>query len=274
MAFPFTERQEPCARQSAAETAGKVSIMDTSGRIGEYGDVFTRIERLLDAQAEEMSHVPGGRSGLRVKEYKRNRVVYRTDTGPIEEMLDLLKQIAIELGQWKPDQSSVKAGNKLRERLLAIAKRFRADGLEVPWPLVELEQSCNKPANDEQISADITTRSGRLRKYEEMLNRVHILMDGLAEEMDHVPGARSGLLLRRYKGRHIGYQRDMAPVRVIRKILKQAALELGQWDENGKISEAATAERVRKILEDGRRRCARGDWDKPSCPASQPPPQC
>lgn len=60
----------------------------------------------------EMQNIPGGKTGLLVREYKGSdfRPVYKVDTGTLKEMRDLEREIAIELGQWTEKKELTGAG--------------------------------------------------------------------------------------------------------------------------------------------------------------------
>jgi hypothetical protein len=53
-------------------------------------------------QDVNMKDVPGGKTGLLVKDYKGQGIfpVYKLDAALLKEMRDLEREIAIELGQW------------------------------------------------------------------------------------------------------------------------------------------------------------------------------
>ena len=90
-----------------------------------------RARRLIDARARDLADVPGGNTGLLVRDYKgRNAdvAVYKADTALMAEMRATERQAAEELGQWitKSEPSHLNV-NEMTERLNAGRRRLLED---------------------------------------------------------------------------------------------------------------------------------------------------
>ena len=84
----------------------------------------------------------------------------------------------------------------------------------------------------------IRIKETRLAKLNKLVKRIEKVIKGRAADMPDVPGGPSGLLVRDYKG-HLGravYKFDAALVKEFRELLKQAAIELGEWTEKRELS--------------------------------------
>jgi hypothetical protein len=102
------------------------------------------IAQLMTERAADMAEVPGGGTGLLVRQYQGGAPIYKVDTGLVSLIAQLLaheKQAAEELGQWteKREYSSrvgidvVKAELRVTQHRMAEEKREAlAKGL--PWP--------------------------------------------------------------------------------------------------------------------------------------------
>ena len=78
-------------------------------RVEVLNDLWQRGRRLIEARAEEHAGVPGGETGLLVRQVKlsaRGDEVeeYVVDTGLLKELREHAKQAAQELGQWVEKQ--------------------------------------------------------------------------------------------------------------------------------------------------------------------------
>src|SRR5439155_9215608 len=86
-------------------------------------DRWDRARRLIDARARDLADIPGGNTGLLVRDYKgRNAdvAVYKADTALMAEMRAAERQAAEELGQWVPkSQPSHLNLNEMTERMNA-----------------------------------------------------------------------------------------------------------------------------------------------------------
>lgn len=122
------------------DTLLKAGIMDRYRRIQSYDQDYRRIQNLINERAEEMADVPGGKSGLLVRDYKavgRNdvRETYKFDSALVAMRNELRKQIAQELGQWM-ESGDVGALDRLGE-LIALA---RGGPAAPPSPVTEEEK--------------------------------------------------------------------------------------------------------------------------------------
>ena len=87
----------------------------------------------------------------------------------------------------------------------------------------------------------LAVRESRLARLDDRARRMDIVMEDRAKDMDGVPGGTSGLLVRRLKSIGSGdsaqvveeYEVDRALLAEFREHEKQAAIELGQWQEAG-----------------------------------------
>lgn len=83
-------------------------------RVGALNDRWNRMQRVLEARADdkELQEVPGGTTGLVVKDVKgvgkgenfQLIDIYRVDTALLKELREHEKQAAQELGQWVEKQ--------------------------------------------------------------------------------------------------------------------------------------------------------------------------
>ena len=64
-------------------------------------DRHRRMQMVIDARAEAHANVPGGKSGLLVRDFKGENEVYKFDAALVAAMTEEEKAIAIELGQWQ-----------------------------------------------------------------------------------------------------------------------------------------------------------------------------
>lgn len=80
----------------------------------------------------------------------------------------------------------------------------------------------------------IRVKETRLAKLNRMVQRIESVILGRAEDMPEAPGGKSGLLARDYKGKDADqpvYRFDAPMVKEYRELLKQAAIEVGEWTE-------------------------------------------
>lgn len=92
------------------EKVRKRGIADKSRRIAALDDRWKRMQQVIAERAADpdMQDVPGGKTGLLVKQYKSvgrgddSRTVeeYAVDTGLLREMREAEAQVSKELGQW------------------------------------------------------------------------------------------------------------------------------------------------------------------------------
>ncbi len=109
-----------------------------------------------------------------------------------------------------------------------------------------------KAINSERTIQDgIARKDNRLSIYQDIANRIQMVINGRAKELGgECEGGESGLLVRDYKGsgpfQNEVYKFDAALVRELNNTLKQAAIEKGQWTE--KVEGTMTTETVTVYL--------------------------
>lgn len=85
-------------------------------RIQKLESLCEKLDQVMKERSadESMQEVPGGKTGLIVREYKGlDLPVYKVDTAVIKEVRDLLKQIAIETGEWTEKKDVTSDGKPL-----------------------------------------------------------------------------------------------------------------------------------------------------------------
>lgn len=93
------------------------------------------------------------------------------------------------------------------------------------------------------IKKGVRVKANRLEKLNTAVEKIEALIAARASDMKTVPGGETGLLVRRKKIIGSGenaqsideYQADMAVIKEYRELLKQAAIELGEWTERQSI---------------------------------------
>ena len=91
-----------------------------------------RIERGQDVNMQE---VPGGKTGLLVREYKGHSdlPVYKIDAALLKEIRELEKEVAIELGQWTEKKELTGAGGEpLLDPLVAALEKAYGNSKQQP----------------------------------------------------------------------------------------------------------------------------------------------
>jgi hypothetical protein len=86
-----------------AEGVIQLEIRERNARVQILQDQLNRMRRLIEARASEYSDHPGGATGLLVKDYRGKNAeqeVWRFDAGLVAQINQVLKQAAIEEGQW------------------------------------------------------------------------------------------------------------------------------------------------------------------------------
>jgi phage terminase small subunit len=83
----------------------KQGIADQTFRIERLNDLDRRYWELIEARSEQYVDVPGGETGLLVKQYKSDGdgglvAEYVADVAITKEIRELQKQMATELGEW------------------------------------------------------------------------------------------------------------------------------------------------------------------------------
>ena len=112
----------------------QLEISNRNARIQALQEIWDRGRRLIDARARDLADIPGGNTGLLVRDYKgRNAdvAVYKADTALMAELRAVMRQAAEELGQWvtKSEPSHLNV-NEITERLNAGRERARKAALE------------------------------------------------------------------------------------------------------------------------------------------------
>jgi Helix-turn-helix of insertion element transposase len=112
--------QQHCAQ--LATDLSRYHIARRDKRMKALNDRWERAKRVIDARAEEHKAIPGGDSGLLVRQIKvvghgKDQVrieEYVSDTGLMGEMRQTEKQAAVEAGQWS-EKSEIKADAIIRQ---------------------------------------------------------------------------------------------------------------------------------------------------------------
>lgn len=87
-----------------------------AARIQKLEGLVQKLNQVIEERGkdEHLQEIPGGKTGLIVREYKAlDLPVYKVDTAVIKEVRDLLKQIAIETGEWTEKKDVTSAGAPL-----------------------------------------------------------------------------------------------------------------------------------------------------------------
>lgn len=100
----FADRVEDLRAAFARAVEGQ-GIADRRARVQKLQDMLDRMERIVAGRADDMPLVPGGSSGLLVRQFKQvgkdsYREEYPFDAALVREMRAVLQQAAQELGQW------------------------------------------------------------------------------------------------------------------------------------------------------------------------------
>lgn len=118
-----------------------------------------------------------------------------------------------------------------------LARTDLVDPLSGPSP--ELARVINDTSAALKAAPVLAVRESRLARLEDRSKRLDLVMTERAAEMTDVPGGKSGLLVRRLKSIGSGesaqvveeYELDRTLLAEAREHEKQAAMELGQWQE-------------------------------------------
>ena len=112
-------------RLALAEGVIQREITDRNARVGLLQDLVDRIRKVIAERGADMADVPGGSTGLLVRDLKgkdADTPVYKFDAALVEQMNATCKQVAIEVGQWS-EKSAITATFDLAERLRAARRR-------------------------------------------------------------------------------------------------------------------------------------------------------
>ena len=107
----------------------KLAIRDRSARVQILQDTLDRLRQVITTRASEHSDHPGGATGMLVRDYRgknAEKEIWRFDAALVGQLKDVLKQAAIEEGQWgepTEDQDDASGIHSIIERLNAGRKR-------------------------------------------------------------------------------------------------------------------------------------------------------
>lgn len=92
-------------RAAFARSVEARGIADRQARVQRLQDLLDRMTAIVEGRAADMASVPGGASGLLVRQYKQTgkdsyEVEYAFDAALPREMRATMQQAAQELGQW------------------------------------------------------------------------------------------------------------------------------------------------------------------------------
>jgi len=100
-------------------------------RVAAQNDRWVRMQRVIEARADDpdMEHVPGGTTGLIVKDWKtvgagenaQIMPVYSVDTGLLRELREHEKLAAQELGQWEERTVAAKEPTVIQVQMVEAA---------------------------------------------------------------------------------------------------------------------------------------------------------
>ena len=111
----------------------------------------------------------------------------------------------------------------------------------------------------EVVKLEISDRSNRIAIYQDLADRMRMLIIARAQEMKgEVVSGETGLLARDYRGKdadHAIYKFDAAVIEKLNETLKQVAIESGQWIEKSQVKSDLSLGIIEK-LQAGRRRVA------------------
>lgn len=115
-------------RAEVSAATVQLEISDRNSRVQVLQDLLDRARRLIAARAEDLADIPGGETGLLVRDFKgkdADTPVYKADTALMAEIRATAKQAAEELGQWVEKREDTVTVN-ITERLQAGRKRALA----------------------------------------------------------------------------------------------------------------------------------------------------
>lgn len=92
-------------RAAFARSVESRGIASLQARLAALQDLYDRQQQIVAGRAGDMATVPGGASGLLVRQYKQvtkedYREEYQFDAALVREIRETMKQAAQELGQW------------------------------------------------------------------------------------------------------------------------------------------------------------------------------
>lgn len=112
-----------------ADSLQKKGIRDKERRLAKLDRLARRIELVMRERAADMADVPGGQSGLLVRDYKGGQImteIYKFDAAMAKEYREAMKQAAIELGEWteKRELSGTEGAPLLEPLAAALRKAY------------------------------------------------------------------------------------------------------------------------------------------------------
>ena len=104
-AWPEFAGRVEALRAAFARSVEARGIADRQARVQKLQDLLDRMTAIVEGRAADMASVPGGASGLLVRQYKQTgkdsyEVEYAFDAALPREMRATMQQAAQELGQW------------------------------------------------------------------------------------------------------------------------------------------------------------------------------
>ena len=78
----------------------KEGVRQKVNRLNSYNDRWRAMLNLIAARAADLADIPGGDTGMIVRDYKGNVPVYKFDAALMKELRELEKQTAMEMGDW------------------------------------------------------------------------------------------------------------------------------------------------------------------------------
>ncbi len=110
-----------------------MEIKQRNHRLIELQRKLDLLNDLMAARAAEMKDLPGGATGLLCKDFKgkdAQQMVLRYDSALMQDFLAIMKQAAIETGQWVEKHSEkVSVDMQIRARLESARTRLQAAGI-------------------------------------------------------------------------------------------------------------------------------------------------
>jgi hypothetical protein len=156
-------------------------------------------------------------------------------------------QSARQISAWtRPPVSFATISRYARHTVLPALEKKKSQSLVVAPNMMENAPKTAIPAADTDVTHDTTQaitsapilaiRDKRLQAIQDRHDRMMMIVEERAEDMADVPGGRSGLLTRDFKGeggdRVEVYKFDAKLASELREHEKHIAIELGQWNEN------------------------------------------
>ncbi len=120
-------------QDTQVERVISLEVKERNNRIALLQHKLEQLDMLIAARAADMKDLPGGTTGLLCRDYKgkdANQLVLRYDSAVVQDYLAILKQVAIETGQWVAKRSEkVSVDLQIRARLESARQRLRAEGV-------------------------------------------------------------------------------------------------------------------------------------------------